>query len=142
MRKHTKFQRLMLINAYPSKLLLNTIGGIIALFFLWKHQFLAAMLSGGVLILIGAIIATKFSRFGREKIGNTFVGKIFLRYSTPFGFICYLMSHTLIPISFWQHNFYLTGLGLFFLAFGLYNREEKNTPGNDENIEVLDPPAF
>lgn len=142
MKKHSKFQRLMLINAYPSKLFLNTIGGIIALYFLWKHQFLVAILLGGVLIFMGTIIATKFSRFGREKISYTFWGKIFLRYSTPFGFTCYIMGHILIPISFWQHNFYLTGLGLFFLVYGLYNRKEKNRPANDKNIKVLDPPAF
>jgi len=140
--KLNKFQKLMLINAYPAKMFLNTIGGIIALYFLWEHQFLAAILCGGVLLLMGTILATRFSRFGRKEISSTFLGRVFLRYSTPFGFTCYAMSHILIPVSFWMHNFYMTGLGLFFLTCGLFNREGKTITGNNKSIDALDRPSF
>lgn len=115
----TKFEKLMLINAHPSKLVLNTIGGTIALFYLWEHKILLAILLGGVFIVAGTIITTKFYKFNPEQIADTFFGKIFLRYSRAFGFIFYLASHILIPLSFWLHNLYLTAFGLILLASGL-----------------------
>ena len=115
----TKFQKLMLINAHPSKLVLNTIGGAIALFYLWKHQILFAILFGGLFIVAGTIITTQFYKFSLDKIADTFFGKIFLRYSTPFGFICYLASHIVIPLSFWLHNLLVSLLGLIILVCGL-----------------------
>ena len=59
------------------------------------------------------------NNFSLDKIEDTFFGKIFLRYSTPFGFICYLASHIVIPLSFWLHNLLVSLLGLIILVCGL-----------------------
>lgn len=115
----TKFQRLMLINAHPAKLLLNTFGGAIALFYLWENQILFAILFGGISIVAGTLITTKFYKFNPEIIAGTFFGEIFLQYASTFGFIFYLASHILIPLSFWLHNLKLTVIGLILLACGL-----------------------
>lgn len=109
----------MLINAHPSKLVLNSIGGVIALFYLWKHQILFAIFLGGIFVITGTIITTKFYKFSPEKTADAFFGKIFLRYSTAFGFTFYLASHILIPLSFWLHNLYLALLSLILLLCGL-----------------------
>lgn len=115
----TKFQKLMLINAQPIKFWLNIIGALIALYFLWKHELINAMIFGGIIIFAGTLFATKYSKLSTEEIAKTRIGNIFLRYTTTFGFTCYLVSHILIPISFWHHNLILLGIGLLFLFFGL-----------------------
>lgn len=114
----TKFQKLMLINAYPVKMVFNSVGGIGALYFLWEHELLYAIILGGIFIFSGTLLASK-SKASPIAISETFLGKIFLRYSTKWGFVCYLVSHALIPISFWFHNMYLAVLGALFLLIGL-----------------------
>ena len=115
----TKFQRLMLMNAQPIKFWLNIIGGLIAIYFLWKHELINAMIFGGIIILTGTFFATKYSKLTPEEIAKTKIGGIFLRYSTKFGLTCYLISHILIPTAFWYHNLILLGVGLLFLITGL-----------------------
>lgn len=115
----SKFEKLMLINAQPIKFWLNIVGGLIALYLLWEHDIIKAVLIGGAIIFAGTFLATKYSKLHDEEISKTKMGKIFLQYSTKFGFMCYLISHVLIPISFWHHNFILTGVGLLVLIVGL-----------------------
>jgi hypothetical protein len=115
----SKFEKLMLINAQPIKFCLNIVGGLIALYLLWEHDLIKAILIGGVIIFTGTFLATKYSKLNDEEIAKTKMGNIFLRYSTKFGFICYLISHVLIPISFWYHNLLLMGVGLIVLMVGL-----------------------
>jgi hypothetical protein len=115
----TNFQKLMLINAHPAKMVLNIIGGVIALYFLWQHQLISAVLLGGIFIIAGTIIAIKFYTISPEKVADTFLGKMFLRYSTNLGFTFYLTSHILIPVSFWFHNLKLAAFGLILLVCGL-----------------------
>ena len=45
--KLTKFEKLMLINAQPIKFWLNVAGGLIALYWLWEHDMIKAILIGG-----------------------------------------------------------------------------------------------
>ena len=107
------------MNAQPIKFWLNIIGGLIAIYFLWKHELIKAMLFGGIIILTGTFFATKCSKLTPEEIAKTKIGGIFLRYSTKFGLTCYLISHILIPTGFWYHNLILLGVGLLFLITGL-----------------------
>lgn len=120
----TKFQRLMLINAQPIKFWLNIIGGLIALYFLWKHEIIYAIVVGGFIIFTATFLATKYSKLTIEEIAKTKIGNIFLRYATTFGFTCYLLSHILIPISFWLHSLILSGIGLLFLIIGLIKQKQ------------------
>ena len=115
----SKFEKLMLINAQPIKFWLNIVGGLIALYLLWEHDIIKAILIGGAIIFAGTFLATKYSKLNDEEIAKTQMGNIFLQYSTKFGFMCYLISHVLIPISFWYHNLVLTGVGLLVLIVGL-----------------------
>lgn len=117
--KLTKFNKLMLINAQPIKFWLNILGGLIALYFLWYQEIIKAILIGGVIIFLGTFLATKYSRLNEEEVAKTKMGNIFLQYSTRFGFTCYLISHILIPVSFWYHNLVLAGVGLMVLIVGL-----------------------
>ena len=114
----------MLINAQPIKFWLNIIGGLIALYFLWKHELINALIFGGIIIFTGTFFATKYSKLTTEEIAKTKIGNIFLRYTTPLGFTCYLISHILIPISVWYHNLFLLGAGLLFLLIGLIKMEK------------------
>ncbi len=114
----TKFQKLMLLNAQPVKFWLNNVGGGIALFFLWNHAIMHALIFGGGIILFGTVLSAKISKTPPEELAKTNIGSIFLRYSTKFGFTCYLISHTLIPLSIWMHNFILTAAGLLALIIG------------------------
>src|SRR6188474_1082152 len=106
----TKFEKLMLINAQPIKFWLNIAGGLIALYLLWKHDLIKAILIGGVVIFAGTFLAAKYSMQTDDEIAKTKMGKIFLQYATKFGFTCYLISHFLIPLSFWYHNLIFTGV--------------------------------
>lgn len=124
----TKFQRLMLINAQPIKFWFNIVGGLIALYFLWKHDIINALLFGGIVIFTGTFLAIKYSKLTTEEIAKTKIGNAFLRYSTTLGFTCYLISHILIPVSFWLHSFILLGAGLLFLIIGLMRLKNEN-PG-------------
>lgn len=117
--KLTKFEKLMIINAQPIKFWLNIVGGLIALYLLWEHAIIKAISIGGVIIFAGTFLATKYSKLNNEEIAKTKMGNIFLQYSTKFGFICYLIGHILIPISFWYHDLVLAGVGLIVLIVGL-----------------------
>ena len=117
--KLTKFEKLMLINAQPIKFWLNIVGGLIVLYFLWEHDIIKAILIGGTIIVAATILAKKYSRLNDEEIAKTKMGSIFLQYSTRFGLMCYLISHILIPVSFWYHNLVFSGVGLFVLIIGL-----------------------
>ena len=109
----------MLINAQPIKFWLNIVGGFIVLYFLWEHDIIKAILMGGTIIVAATILAKKYSKLNDEEIAKTKMGKIFLQYSTGFGLVCYLISHILIPISFWYHNLVFSGIGLIVLIVGL-----------------------
>lgn len=109
----------MLINAQPIKFWLNIVGGFIALYLLWEHEIIKAILIGGSIIFGGTFLATKYSKLNVEEIAKTRMGNIFLQYSTRFGLICYLISHVLIPLSIWYHNYVFTGVGLIALIVGL-----------------------
>lgn len=109
----------MLINAQPIKFWLNIVGGFIALYFLWEHDITKSILFGGTIIFAGTFLAKKYSKLNDEEIAKTKMGNIFLQYSTRFGLICYLISHILIPLSFWYHNLVFTGVGLTVLIVGL-----------------------
>jgi len=115
----TKFQKLMLINAQPIKFWLNLAGGFIALYLLWEHEIIKAILIGGPIIFAGTFLANKYSRLNEEEIAKTKMGIIFLQYSTKFGFACYLTSHVIIPLSIWYHNLILTAIGVVVLIVGL-----------------------
>lgn len=109
----------MLINAQPIKFWLNLVGGIIALYFLWKHELTYAIIFGGIIIFSGTFLAAKYSTSSLEQIAETLIGKAFLRYSSAFGLACYLGSHILIPLAFWLHRGILLGMGVVLLAIGL-----------------------
>ena len=115
----------MLINAQPIKFWLNIAGGLIALYFLWEHDIIKAILIGGAILFAGTFLAKKYSKLNDEEIAKTKMGNIFLQYSTRFGLLCYLISHILIPVSFWYHNLIFTGVGLIVLIIGLMGRKGK-----------------
>ena len=115
----TTFKKLMLINAQPIKFWLNLAGGLIALYLLWENEPVKAILFGGAIIFAGTLFAKKYSKLNDEEIAKTIMGRIFLQYSTRFGFSCYLISHVLIPFSVWYHSLVLTGVGLIVLLIGL-----------------------
>ena len=117
--KLTKFEKLMLINAQPIKFWLNIVGGFIVLYFLWEHDIIKAILIGGTIIVAASILAKKYSKLNVEEIAKTKIGNIFLQYSTRFGLVCYVISHILIPLSFWYHNLFFSGVGLIVLLVGL-----------------------
>jgi hypothetical protein len=125
--KLSRFQKVMLINAQPVKFWLNLVGGVIALYLLWAHKLAAALLSGGFFILAGTYHAKRYSRLKHEEVAQTRLGHIFLQYSTPFGFVCYLASHVLIPVSFWFHQWMVAGAGMVLLGIGLI-KVNKKTP--------------
>jgi hypothetical protein len=115
----SKFEKLMLLNAHPLKFSLNIIGGIIALYFLWEHMIVRALVFGAIFTFIGSIITLKFGHFDADKISLSFLGRIFLRYSNLISFLFYLSSHIIIPIGFWIHSIQLFVLGLILLMAGL-----------------------
>jgi hypothetical protein len=117
--KLTKFKKLMLINAQPIKFWINIVGGFIFLYFLWEHEIIKAILIGRSIIFLGTLLAKKYSRLTDEEIAKTNMGKIFLQYSTKFGFMCYLISHIIIPVSIWFHNLIFTAIGLMVLIVGI-----------------------
>ena len=127
----TKFQRLMMINAHPIKFWANIIGGLITLYFLWKHDLFYALLLGGLIIFGGTFFTTKYSKLSLEEIAGTRLGNLFRHYTTPLGFTCYCISHIIIPVSFWYHELILFGIGIVFLMMGLFNRVSILNHGNN-----------
>ena len=119
------FQKLMLLNAHPIKMVFNYIGGAIGLYFLWQHRGWYALIFGLGVALLGTLISKLFGGYDAQKIASTLWGKIFLCYSTTIGFILYISSHILIPYACWAHNLYLGLLGLAFLCIGflIYRKE-------------------
>ena len=115
----SRFQKLMLINAHPVKLAFNAVGGILALYYLYIHHLVLAILLGGLFIAAGTIFTTLIFRLDYEQISTSLFGKIFMHYSTKLGFTFYSISHFLIPLAFWFHNQYLLALGLICLLVGL-----------------------
>ena len=108
--KLTKFEKLMLVNAQPIKFWLNIVGGFTVLYFLWEHDIIKAILLGGTIIFVATILAKKYSKLNDAEIAKTRMGNIFFTIFHKVGLICYLISHILIPLSFWYHNLVFSGL--------------------------------
>ncbi len=116
--RFTELQKVMLINAHPVKMVFNTIGGIIALYFLWQHQGINALVIGLGISLLGTVF-TLIKKFDYKKIATSFLGKLFMCYTSGIGFALYLTSHILVPYAFWIHNLYVALLGLLVLLIGI-----------------------
>lgn len=116
--KLSKFEKLMLVNAHPLKFSLNIAGGLLALYLLWDQQLINAILFGGIFIFLGTVLTLKFGHFDADKTALNFWGRVFLRYSSPLGFILYLSGHIIIPIAFWFHSLQLCAVGIFLLLLG------------------------
>ncbi len=114
----TKFEKLMLINAHPVKFWLNNAGGLIGIYFLWHHDLIKAILTGGLFIFGGTFLTVKVFSFNADDISKTYLGKLFLLCSSKPGFIIYMLSHILIPISSWFNNVFGMISGLFMFIFG------------------------
>lgn len=102
----------MLINAHPAKNILNLLGVIVACIFLSKGAWFKGLVSGFLLIFSGTVISTLIWKIPIEKLDGSFWGKVSLRFTTPWTFILYLVSHILIPLSFLFGNYYLFIIGI------------------------------
>lgn len=113
----SELQKVMLINAAPIKLVFNTVGGAIALYFLWNHDGINALVYGLGIALLGTVFSL-FKKFDHKEIAKTVFGKWFLCYTSGIGFALYLISHILIPYAFWINNLSVALLGLLILFVG------------------------
>ena len=97
----------MLQHAHPAKFVAEILGVIWGSYFLWIHNWIAAMISSLILFL-GSTIALWYRPI--EHLTETALGKIMLVYTTPTNFVIYNLTALPVIYGLWTHQ------GLYFVG--------------------------
>ena len=106
MKKYKTLEKIMLFHAEPVNFILNVIGILFFIMFLWKHSFWYFLLS---LILAIIIIGYAFGpggfkskRYEDKKL--TSLEKFFLGHTKPVNGVLHILSIIILILSFWKHS--------------------------------------
>jgi hypothetical protein len=94
-------RKFMLQHAHPAKFVAEILGIMWGIYFLWLHNWIAAVISSIVLFL-GSTIALWNKPV--EYLATTSLGRIMLVYSTPLNFVLYNVSALPVIYGVWTHQ--------------------------------------
>lgn len=109
MREMTFIERIMVQHANPVKLVLETVGIIWAVYFLWQQNLLWAIIFGIGLPSLGTILAWGKNE---EQLSKTALGKVMLTHAHPLNFFFHLAGYISLVYGVWIHSplFILVGI--------------------------------
>ena len=118
--------RLMLSHAHPVKFVAELAGIVCGLYFLWVHNWIAAIVSSFALFLGSTLLLWKRPI---DHLEHTKLGRVMLVYGTPFNFAIYNLSALPVIYGAWAHRpvFILLGYALMLapLLWSSTSRVEK-----------------
>jgi hypothetical protein len=94
-------RRLMLGHAHPVKFVAELVGILCGLYFLWIHNWIAAIVSSVALFLGSTLLLWKKPI---DYLEDTRLGRIMLAYGTPFNFAIYNLSALPVIYGAWTHS--------------------------------------
>lgn len=108
-------ERIMVQHAHPVKLVLEVIGIMWAIYFLWQGNWQWAIVSGIGLPLLGTILV-----WGRDerRLTGTWLGKVMLMHAHPLNFVLHLVGFVPMVYGLWLHDtvYILAGLTAVILG--------------------------
>lgn len=114
-RNFSAMERWVLRRAHPVAIVLDLIGSIWAIYFLWLQNWQYAL---GIIVLERVISILLVWKVNLNELANTAIGKIALLHLHPFNFTVQLVGLIIALIGVWQHSTVYTLAGISLIVLG------------------------
>ncbi len=105
----------MVLHAHPTKLVLESIGLLWSLYFIWIHQIPLAIIFGLGIPLLGSILVWNTNT---KKLAKTILGKLFLSHAKPFSLTFHILGYMVGVYGLWSHSLILIIVSVSLILFG------------------------
>jgi hypothetical protein len=95
----------MISRGHPRQIILHIVGGIWAVYFLWRHEWMWALGCFAIAELISEMLSTQI---GAETLAQTTLGKLMILHANPVNFFVQLAGGVFLLYCIWMHS--LTGI--------------------------------
>ncbi len=111
----TFFERIAVQHAHPTKFVLELLGVLWSLYFVWQHDWIYALLAGIGLPLLGTILVWGKNE---EGLARSLMGKIMLLHLEPLNMLMHTLGYLIVLYGLWFHSgpYILFGISFLFLG--------------------------
>jgi len=116
------FRKIALQHLIPQYLIFDGLGFVWALYFVWLHQVILAVVSLTVFWTIAQLLVLKKDE---EAYANTPLGRFALSHLAPWSAIFHILGYAVLVYSFWIHSGFYILLAISLILLG--HLRDKNT---------------
>lgn len=109
-------EKILYHQIHPAKLFVDWSTGMLALFLLWQHALIVALIVMFIPSIIASLIIIQFINI--EKYKQTAFGKYVSIYMTRFMEAIRFAGYAVMALGAWYHVFWLLPIGLGIIFFG------------------------
>ena len=107
------FRKILLQHAIPQYLIFDGLGSVWALYFVWQHQVILALVS---LVVLGSVAQLLVLKKNEEAYADTFLGRLMLSHLAPWSIVFHTLGYAVFGYGFWIHSgFYILLAGSLIL---------------------------
>lgn len=121
----TFLQEFMLTRGHPRQMILHMVGGIWAIYFLWRHDWMWALACFAVAEVMSELLSTQNEA---EMLSQTTLGKIMILHANPVNFLVQAVGSALLVYSIWIHSLTGTMLAISVILLGHFAGWSKVNP--------------
>lgn len=111
----TFFERIFAQHAHPTKLILETLGALWAVYFLWQQNWIWALIFVIVLPILGTILVWGKNE---EQLSQTTLGKFMLTHTHPLNALFHIIGAVPLAYGLWVHSALYIFLGISGVVIG------------------------
>lgn len=108
-------ERLMLQHLHPTKLILEVIGIMWAVYFLWNQNWLGAVVAGLGLPLLGSILTM---RVNTDQFRKSSYARLVLIHAHPINMLLHIVGAVIAVYGIWRHDTVLILTGVSVITLG------------------------
>ena len=121
------FRKIALQHAIPQYLIFDGLGSVWALYFVWQHQVILALVS---LVVLGSIAQLLVLKKNEEAYAKTPLGRFALSHLASWSIIFHIPGYAVLIYSFWIHSGFFILLAISLILLG--HLQDKNTNTSKE----------
>jgi len=108
------FRKMLLQHAFPQYLIVSGLGSVWAIYFVWQHQIILALVST---IVFSHIVPTLLVlKKNEEAYADTFLGRFALSHLGLWSGVFHILGYSVLVYGFWLHSgFYILVAGSLIL---------------------------
>ena len=117
------FRKVALQHTIPQYLIFDGLGSVWALYFVWQHQVILALVS---LVVLGSVAQLLVLKKNEEAYADTPLGRFALSHLAPWSITFHILGYAVLIYSFWIHSGFYILLASSLILLGHLRDEDVN----------------